>query len=152
MTPAEAMNNPVADYVFMSQAGEPVRLSDLLGDREALVMVHNMGSHCPFCTEWADDFNRIVPELTDRMAFVVESADDPVVQRDYHAARGWTFNMVSSQGTPFKKDMGFMDAQHRPIGGVSVFKRQAGKIVRARRDAPTPADDSSSVGYFFGLL
>jgi predicted dithiol-disulfide oxidoreductase (DUF899 family) len=152
MSPSQSINDSIPDYVFKSQAQEPVRLSELFGDQETLVMVHNMGSHCPFCTDWADDFNRIVPELTDRVAFVVESADDPAVQRGYHASRGWNFNMVSSQGIPFKADMGFVDGQNKPIGGVSVFKRKAGGIIRTRRDAPTPADDSSSLGYFLGLL
>jgi predicted dithiol-disulfide oxidoreductase (DUF899 family) len=146
------MNNIVADYVFMGQTGDPIRLSELFGERETLVMIHNMGSHCPYCTEWADDLNRIVPALSERMAFVVESPDAPRIQAQQSRARAWTFRMVSSQGTFFKADMGFVDADNRPFGGVSVFKRQAERLIRVQRDAPTPSDDSSSEDYFIGLL
>ena len=152
MSKRETLNANVEDYVFRSQAGEPVRLSELFGDQSTLVLVHNMGSQCPHCTQWADDFNRFVPELTGRTAFAVESGDEPAVQRDYHRARAWTFKMVSSQGTAFKADMGFLDKEGRPIGGVSVFTKIGGGLTRVRREASTPSDEAGTAAYFLGLL
>src|SRR5438045_1646563 len=43
----------VKDYTFATPAGE-VSLSQLFGSRRDLLVVHNMGRHCPYCTLWAD--------------------------------------------------------------------------------------------------
>ena len=44
---------PVDDYTFASTKG-PVRLSQLFGGKRDLIVIHNMGTHCPNCTLWAD--------------------------------------------------------------------------------------------------
>ena len=35
-----------------------------------LIVIHNMGASCPYCTLWADGFNGIYDHLADRAAFV----------------------------------------------------------------------------------
>src|SRR5690348_16725862 len=72
----------VGDYTFDTPAGE-VTLAELFGDQRDLLVVHNMGRGCPYCTLWADGFNSLVPHLANRAAFVVAS-DDPVdVQQEF---------------------------------------------------------------------
>ena len=75
-TQAAAQPQEVEDYAFQTPAGT-VRLSQLFGDREHLIVIHNMGSSCPACTLWADGFNGIHHHLTSRAAFVVSSPDPP---------------------------------------------------------------------------
>ena len=41
----------VSDYEFNTPEGT-VRLSELFGHHEDLMVVHNMGSPCPSCTLW----------------------------------------------------------------------------------------------------
>ena len=39
----------VANYEFTNNAG-PVRLAELFGDHEDLILIHNMGVSCSYCT------------------------------------------------------------------------------------------------------
>ncbi len=146
----EAEPEEVEDYRFQSIDG-PVRLSELFGSKEYLFVVHNMGVGCPNCTMWADGFNGVLPHLENRAAFVVSSPDDPGTQRDFAAARGWRFRMVSHRGTSFAADMGYRgDSGWLP--GVSVFRRAGERISRVS-DAPfDEGDDFCTVWHFLDLL
>jgi predicted dithiol-disulfide oxidoreductase (DUF899 family) len=44
---ATAEPEEVPDYVFTNTAGS-VRLSELFGDKAELIVIHNMGTSCPF--------------------------------------------------------------------------------------------------------
>ena len=48
---AEQTPVEVENYAFQTLNGE-VTLMDLFGQREQLLLIHNMGSQCPFCTLW----------------------------------------------------------------------------------------------------
>ena len=50
---------PVLDHVLFGLDGEK-RLSDLFGDADDLILIHNMGKGCPYCTLWADGFNGVL--------------------------------------------------------------------------------------------
>lgn len=43
----------VVDYTFQTLNG-PVRLKDLFGDKNDLIVIHNMGASCRYCTLRAD--------------------------------------------------------------------------------------------------
>jgi predicted dithiol-disulfide oxidoreductase (DUF899 family) len=143
---------PVEDYLFKDHAGKAVRLFALFKGKPELILVHNMGSHCRYCTLWADGFTGLLPHLRDRAAFAVESADSPAHQGKFYAGRGWNFPMVSSQGTDFKRAMGFADRQGNPSPGVSVFVRREGKLYRSAKDNFGPGDDYCAAWHFFDLL
>jgi predicted dithiol-disulfide oxidoreductase (DUF899 family) len=132
---------PVEDYRLLDSLGRAVRLSELFGARQELVVVHNMGLHCSSCTTWADGFNGVLKHLEDRAAFVVESPVDPHVQRQFAADRGWAFRMVSSKGSTFRKDMGYADAKGNPWPGISAFTRKDGKLQRVADAAFGPGDN-----------
>ena len=83
---------PVRDYELNGADG-PVRLSELFGDGDDLILVHNMGTGCSNCTMWADGFNGEWEHLQSRAAFVVVSPDGPEVQRAFARRRGWRFPM-----------------------------------------------------------
>jgi predicted dithiol-disulfide oxidoreductase (DUF899 family) len=141
----------VEDYVLRG-AGGPVSLSTLFGDKEDLLVVHNMGSGCPYCTMWADGYNGVYPHLADRAAFVVASPDAPEVQARFAAKRGWIFPMVSHAGTSFAKDMGYAGADGGWLPGISAFRRRGDEIVRVSDTGCGPHDDFCSVWHFFDLL
>jgi predicted dithiol-disulfide oxidoreductase (DUF899 family) len=142
----------IKDYEFVAQDGSKQKLSELFGAKEELILVHNMGSTCTHCTLWADGFNGLVPHLEDRAAFVVESGEESGHQKEFYGSRGWRFRMVSSQGTDFKKDMGFADRKGNPQPGVSVFTKKKGKIHRVAKDGFGDGDDYCVAWHFFDLL
>lgn len=140
----------VKDYEFKTPNG-PVRLSDLFEDKDTLIVIHNMGAGCPYCTLWADGFNGSYEHLRNRAAFVVSSPDPSERQRRFAESRGWKFPMVSVQGTHFPQDMGYWQ-DDQPMPGVSVFKRDGSRILRVS-DAPfSPGDDFCFVWHFFDLI
>ena len=49
---------PVTNYTFAVNGNKAVTLLDLFGDKETLLVIHNMGSSCSYCTLWA---NGLVP-------------------------------------------------------------------------------------------
>ena len=147
---------PVEDYELEGQNGA-VKLSAMFGDKSDLILIHNMGSGCPYCTMWADEFNGVLHHLESRAAFVVVSPNHPKVQQDIAKKRGWRFRMYSAASTTFIKDMGFGSEQEHydshAMPGVSVFHRNAGgSIVRVSRDFFGPGDLYCGVWHLFDLL
>ena len=142
----------VADYSFKNWQGNDVSLSELFGDREHMILIHNMGRSCSYCTMWADGFIGLLPHLESRAAFIMTSPDEPEIQQDFAESRGWSFPMVSAAGTSFFADMGFVDDDGF-VPGVSIFqKSENGKIERVSRAEFGPGDDFCAVWHFFDLL
>jgi predicted dithiol-disulfide oxidoreductase (DUF899 family) len=141
----------VDDYEFIG-AGGPVRLSELFGDKDTLIAIHNMGKTCPACTMWADGYNGLISHLHSRAAFVVTTPDDPKTQAEFAASRGWRFRMVSHQGTDFAVDMGYRNEQGWWRPGISVFQRREGRIVRVSDQHLGPGDDFCSIYHFFDMI
>lgn len=144
---------PIHDYEFGEWAGNRVKLSDLFNGKEELIVVHNMGKSCAYCTLWADGFIGITKHLEDRAAFVLTSPDDPETQRRFARDRGWTFRMLSTKGTTFKHDMGFEPEPGRYWPGVSVFRKdENGRLYHVSKANFGPGDEFCSVWHFLGLL
>lgn len=146
----------VQDYELASAEG-PVRLSEMFGDKDDLILVHNMGAGCPYCTMWADEFNGVLHHLQSKAAFVVVSPNNPKVQQNLARKRGWRFPMYSAEGSEFIKDMGFQQEDQDYMSGyqpgVSVFHRNGdGTIVRVSKDAFGPGDLYCGVWHLFDLL
>jgi predicted dithiol-disulfide oxidoreductase (DUF899 family) len=140
----------VQDYRLSGPAGA-TRLSELFGKHDTLFVIHNMGASCKSCTLWADGFNGVFNHLRSRAAFVVASPETPEQQRKFAASRGWTFPMVSYQGSTFAQDMGYAP-EGKAMPGVSVFKRRGDKILRVSDTSFSPGDDFCTVWHFFDLL
>ena len=140
----------VQDYEFATLDG-PVRLSELFGRHDDLIVVHNMGKACPACTLWADGYNGIHQHVTNRTAFVVSSPDAPDVQQKFAASRGWVFRMVSHRDSSFALDMGYRNST-RYLPGMSVFRRVADSIVRVSDAGWSPGDDFCTLWHFFDML
>lgn len=91
----------VKNYQFITLEKENVSLLDLFKDKDELIVIHNMGKSCAYCTMWADGFNGVYEHLIQKAAFVLSSPDSPDVIMDFAASRGWRFPIVSTQGTTF---------------------------------------------------
>lgn len=142
-----------ADYVLKDWSRSDVRLSEMFGSKNDLILVHNMGKQCPYCTLWADGFNGIKEHLEDRAAFAVISPDDPVTQQEFAANRGWKFRMYSGKGSSFIKAMGFQTAKQGFLPGVSVFRKEKdGRIFPVAKDKFGPGDDYCTLWHLFDLL
>ncbi|MCU0724714.1 MAG: DUF899 domain-containing protein [Planctomycetes bacterium] len=141
------------DFPLLAGARKPVRLADLFGARPDLIVVHNMGAGCPYCTLWADGFNGILPHLESRAAFAVVSPDPPAAQKRFAARRGWKFRMVSDREGTFTKRAGFVDADGSPWPGVSAFRLAEDGLILRTGSAPFgPGDPFCPAYHLFGLL
>ena len=147
---------PVKDHALNSVEG-PVKLSEMFGDKDDLILIHNMGAGCANCTMWADGFNGVVDHLQSLAALVLVSPDNPVVQQEFAQERGWRFTMYSTKGTHFNEDMGFHSEDEAFLSGyqpgVSAFRKQKdGSIVRVSKEEFGPGDLYCSVWHLFDLL
>lgn len=144
---------PVNDYTLLAHDGSQVRLSEMFGAHDDLILVHNMGKGCAYCTMWADGFTGLVKHLENRAGFVVVSKDQVDVQREFYQGRGWNFKMYSSHGTSFNHDMGFESATGSQMPGVSAFHRDPdGTIRRTGHTSFGPGDDFCAVWPLLDLL
>jgi len=143
----------VSDYSLKDWDEKEIRLASLFGHHERLILIHNMGSSCAYCTMWADGFNGLLPHLNSRAAFAVTSPDPPLVQKRFAQSRQWKFPMYSVEGTSLVADLGFTDEKDGPMPGVSVLTKEAdGKIFRVGRAEFGPGDDYCPVWHFFELF
>lgn len=148
---------PVADYTFTAPDGSSVTLSSLFGDKDELLVIHNMGVRCSYCTMWSDGFNGVLHHLENRAAFAVVSPDAPNVQQSMIDTRGWRFKLLSHAGTSFSSDMGFCvadgDDEAEEWPGVSAFQRLPdGTILHTNKDLFGPGDPYCGVWPLLDLL
>lgn len=148
---SKKLSELVDDYELLGPDNQKIKLSQLFGHQNDLILIHNMGKSCPYCTMWADGFNGLLPHLNDRSAFVVSSPDEPSNQKEFAISRGWNFQMVSTIGTSLAKDMGF-EKNGLPQPGVSVFHKEDSQIIRVGRDNFGPGDKYCPTFPLFDLL
>jgi predicted dithiol-disulfide oxidoreductase (DUF899 family) len=130
---------PVRNYTFDTADG-PKTLLELFGDKEDLLLIHNMGKSCVYCTLWADGMNGHADHYQSRAAFVICSPDSVDVQAQFAMSRGWKFRMVSDSDHAFTTDMGYyFDGGFYP--GASGFRREGDQIFRTGTTMLGPGDD-----------
>lgn len=141
------------DYTLYDLDGNIVKLSTLFGEMNDLIIVHNMGVRCAYCTLWADGFNGVYHHLESRAAFALVSHDDPKTAKTFSESRNWSFTVLSNNGGEFTKDMGYEDVKGNPDPGVSTFHRDSdGKIYRVAHTWLGPGDAFCSTWHFFDML
>lgn len=126
----------IPDYEFQSLDG-PVNLSALFAGRDRLLVIHNMGQGCRYCTLWADGFNGALDHLEDAAAVVMVSKDAPDVQRAFAQSRGWRFRMASHGGGAYMTEQSVMDGNYP---GAVFYERDGDKILRRGKAVFGPGD------------
>lgn len=139
----------ISDYSFDTLNG-PVLLSSLFGAQDRLLMIHNMGQACRYCTLWADGLNGILPHLEDAMAVVLTSKDSPEIQRQLAMDRGWQFRTVSHRGGAYMQEQCAMDTSSN-IPGAAVYERDGDKILRRGKTYFGPGDLYSPMWHILAL-
>ena len=129
---------PVRNYSFATLTGE-VTLLDLFAGRDKLLVVHNMGQGCRFCTLWADGFNGQLDHLEDALSVVLVSKDDPQTQRQFANSRGWKFRLASHGGGDYISEQTVMKGQENYPGAV-VYERDGDEIYRLNSGIFGPGD------------
>ena len=77
---AEHLGPEVSNYAFSTQQGD-ITLEDCFGANDKLLVIHNMGQACRYCTLWADGINGFLPHLESVMSVILVSKDSPDQQR-----------------------------------------------------------------------
>lgn len=139
----------VADYAFQTCEGQ-TSLSALFGNREQLLVIHNMGQGCRYCTLWADGFNGFVAHLESAFAVVLVSKDPPLLQREFANARGWRFRLASHGGGPYIHEQSVIPGE-RNMPGAVVYQKRDGRIMRQNAATFGPGDLYCSMWGLLGL-
>lgn len=146
----------VKDYTLRDRDGKDVKLSEMFGEKDHLILIHNMGKGCPYCTMWADGFKDTYKEIEKKASFVLVSPDKPEVHKEFAESHGWNYRTYSANGTDFIFDMGYdfiKDGKHNYWPGVSVFhKDEKGNIKRVAKDYFGPGDFYCNIWHFLDLL
>ena len=139
----------VPNYSFATLSGS-CSLLDLFGQHDKLLMIHNMGQACRYCTLWADGFNGYLSHIESALSVVLVSKDDPATQRRFANSRGWRFNLASHGGGDYIREQSAMPGQGNMPGAV-VYEKQGEQIIR--RDAAIfgPGDLYCSAWNLLGL-
>jgi len=139
----------VANYEFDTLEGK-CTLRDLFGDKDLLLVIHNMGQGCRYCTLWADGLNGFVPHLESAMSVVLVSKDEPEKQRRFANSRGWRFRLASHMGGSYIQDQTVMEGADNMPGAV-VYERQGDKMMRKNGCVFGPGDLYCSIWGLLGL-
>lgn len=139
------------DYEFLRPDGTAVKLSELFGEAEHLVIIHNMGRKCNYCTLWADGFETMPKMLGKSTSFVLVSPDSPDIQEKTRGERNWTFPMVSDQTETFTKDMGMLDENGHWPGATAFYRDPQGNIFRTNQTVFGPGDSFSPIWHLLSL-
>ncbi|MGI9416757.1 MAG: DUF899 family protein [Geminicoccaceae bacterium] len=126
---AKLSGEAVEDVALIDWEGQSVRLSALFGPKDRMLLIHNMGFDCPYCTMWADGFNAIYDHIAAKAAFVLSSPDPIDRQKREATERSWRFPMVSTSGTTLAKNLGF-ERNSKPLPGVSALLKSADGALR----------------------
>jgi predicted dithiol-disulfide oxidoreductase (DUF899 family) len=139
----------VRNYSFSTLDGE-VTLLDLFGEKDRLLVIHNMGQGCRYCTLWADGFNGFLPHLESAMSVVLVSKDSPEVQRTFANSRDWRFRLASHGGGDYIKQQTVMDGESNVPGAV-VYEREGSRIVHKNAAIFGPGDLYCSIWNLLGM-
>lgn len=150
---AVTLNTP---YAFTEGESSPVLLDELFGDKHDLIVIHNMGRSCNYCSLWADGLNGVLDHLLTRTSVVLMNADSATAQREIAQERGWRFRMIRDSECAFTDAMGFRtehDGKKYMQPGYSVFHRNdVGSITRTGFDTFGPGDVYMGVFHMFDML
>lgn len=145
----QATSSEVPNYSFATLAG-PSTLLELFSEKQKLLVIHNMGQSCRYCTLWGDGFNGLVDHLESAMSVVMVSKDTPELQREFANSRGWRFRLASHAGGKYITEQTVMEGSSNMPGAV-VYERDGDTIMRRSSSVFGPGDLYSPMWNLLGL-
>jgi len=148
---ARAAQTPVEipDYDFDTLTG-PTTLRTLFAGKDRLLVIHNMGQGCRYCTLWGDGINGFIPHLESALSVVMVSKDPPEVQQRFANSRQWRMRMASHGGGAYQAEqVAYGDESNAP--GVACYERKDDTIYRLSSAAFGPGDLYCSMWNFLAL-
>jgi len=139
----------VQNYAFATINGDTDLLS-MFGDKKQLLLIHNMGQGCRYCTLWADGFNGFLKHLESVISVVLVSKDPPELQRQFANSRDWRFRLASHGGGEYIREQTVMEGTENMPGAV-VYERDGDKITRKNTCVFGPGDIYCSMWSLLGL-
>ena len=139
----------IPNYSFQTLYGDK-SLLDLFADKDKLLVIHNMGQGCRYCTLWADGLNGFLPHLESTMSVVLVSKDSPELQRKFANSRGWRFSLASHSGSDYIKEQNVMPEENN-APGVVLYQRDGNNITRKNSAVFGPGDLFCSMWSLLGL-
>lgn len=128
----------IKNYAFQTLSGK-TSLLDLFGKKDKLVVIHNMGQGCRWCTSWADGLNGVLPHIESQFSVVLVSKDTPEVQRQFALTRGWRFTMASHGGGEYITEQTVQSGENN-MPGVVCYEKKGDKIYRKNASCFGPGD------------
>lgn len=128
----------IKNYKFQNSSGE-TSLLKLFKDNTKLLVIHNMGQACRWCTSWADAINGVLPHLESEFSVVLVSKDSPEIQRNFALSRKWNFEMASHAGSEYIIEQSTKKGE-KNMPGVVFYERQGDKIFRKNSSIFGPGD------------
>lgn len=145
--------DPVDDAALTDAGGQSKRLSQFFGRHRHMLLVHNMGKRCAYCSLWADSMIGLAPHIQERCALLLLSPDPHEVLAEFARQRGWQFPCASSAGSDLSARLGFASPDGSVYPGVSALERRDnGTIVRTGSRIFGPGDDFCGLWNLFDLL
>lgn len=145
----ENAGDEVTNYTFSTLNGD-VTLLDMFGENDRLLLIHNMGQGCRYCTLWADGFNGFLPHLESAMSVFLVSKDSPELQRTFASSRNWRFRLASHGGDNYIQEQTVMEGQSNMPGAV-IYERDGDRITRKNAAVFGPGDQFCSLWNLLGM-
>jgi predicted dithiol-disulfide oxidoreductase (DUF899 family) len=143
----------VPDLELKDSSGNLLTLRQMFGQYKDLIVIHNMGQACSYCTLWADGLNGLVPHLLSRSALYLVSQDEPEAMRAFAESRGWKFPLASAFGSNFSETMEFgKDGDSTDPGFSTLRLNDDGTIDRLSYAHFGPGDDYCGIWFMLPLL
>jgi predicted dithiol-disulfide oxidoreductase (DUF899 family) len=137
----------VSNYDFETLDGKTTLL-DLFGERRQLLMIHNMGEGCRYCTLWADGFNGLLDHLESAFAVVLTSKEPVDTQRRFANSRGWRFRLASHGSGDYMTEQTVLQDN---MPGAVVYEREGDTIYRKNNCVFGPGDIYCAMWSLLGL-
>jgi len=119
------------DFEFVGESG-PVRLSELFGDKDTLLVYSMMfgpqrKAPCPMCTSFLSAWNGTAKNLRERVAMAV-TARSPIERlAEYKKQRGFEFLRFFSDGSG-EYTRTYVNKDDADVPGFSVFTKKDGVV------------------------
>lgn len=114
-------------FEFETPDGQ-ISLEALFDARPDLLVIHNMGTFCSYCTLWGDTLIGLHRHLTERTQMVMISPDPVDVQQQFAESRGWPWPMARDT-SGFSRAVGYASENGMYPGCTTLYRSENGILI-----------------------